>query len=83
MIMIKYIIKYVGVFLLATMVGAFGLELARKMGVPGVHGLLSVAGAQVLINRPMTPVNVAGVARTTARRCAGWDPYGMRCDSGN
>jgi hypothetical protein len=74
-------IKYIGVFLLAAMVGAVGLELAGKIGVPGVYGLLSVADAQVLINRPMTPVNVAGVARTTARRCANWDPYGMRCDS--
>ena len=47
---------------------AGGLEVGERLGVPGVHGLVSVAEA--VVGRPLTPVSVAGVARRTARRCA-------------
>jgi len=58
--------KRIGVLLLAGIVGAFCLELGEKVGIPGVHGLVSPAEATV--GRPLTPVSVAGVARRTARR---------------
>ena len=58
--------KHIGIFLLAGIIGAFCLELGEKIGIPGVHGLVSPAEATV--GRPLTPVSVAGVARRTARR---------------
>ena len=58
--------KRIGIFLLTAVVGAFCLELGEKVGIPGVHGLVSPAEATV--GRPLTPVSVAGVARRTARR---------------
>lgn len=50
---------------------AFGLAFlaAERAGVPGVAGF--VAPAQAVVGRPLTPVSYAGVARRTARRCAG------------
>ena len=60
--------KRIRIFLLAGVIGAFCLELGEKIGIPGVHGLVSPAEATV--GRPLTPVSVAGVARRTARRCA-------------
>jgi hypothetical protein len=73
--------KNIGLVLLAAVIGATCLGLSEKIGVPGEYGFISAAEA--IVNRSTTPVNVAGVARTTARQCAhgSWDPYGMRCDS--
>jgi hypothetical protein len=45
-----------------------GLVVGERVGIPGVHGLVSTAEA--VVGRPLTPVSVAGVARRTARRCA-------------
>ena len=58
--------KRIGIILLAIVMGAFCLELGERVGIPGVHGLVSPAEATV--GRPLTPVSVAGVARRTARR---------------
>jgi len=60
--------KRIGVLLLASLIGAFCLELGEQFSIPGVHGLVSSAEARV--GRPLTPVSVAGVARRTVRRCA-------------
>lgn len=60
--------RYIEVLLLAAIIGGFGLEAGERLGVPGVHGLISTA--QAIIGRPLTPMSVAGVARRTARRCA-------------
>jgi hypothetical protein len=60
--------KNIGVLLLATIIGAFCVELGERLAVPGVYGLVSTAEARV--GRPLTPVSVAGAARRTARRCA-------------
>jgi phosphoribosylformylglycinamidine (FGAM) synthase-like enzyme len=59
-------LKHIGIFLLAGIIGAFCLEFGERIGIPGVHGLVSPAEATV--GRPLTPVSVAGVARRTARR---------------
>ena len=59
-------LKLIGFVLLAGVMGALCLELGEKVGIPGVHGLVSPAEATV--GRPLTPVSVAGVARRTARR---------------
>jgi hypothetical protein len=48
---------------------ALVLEAGERAGVPGVSGF--VAPAQAVVGRPLTPVSYAGVARRTARRCAG------------
>ena len=55
-----------GLVLLAATIGVGGLELGERLGVPGVHGFVSVAKATV--GRPLTPVSVAGVARRKDRR---------------
>jgi hypothetical protein len=60
--------KYIGVLLLAAMIGFVCVELGERFAVPGVHGFVSTAEARV--GRPLTPVSVAGVARRSARRCA-------------
>ena len=57
-----------GILLLGTALAVGGLELAERLSVPGVHGIVSTAEARV--GRPLTPVSVAGVARRTGRRCA-------------
>ena len=59
--------KQIGVLVLAAIIGAFCLELAEKVAIPGAHGFVATAEARV--GRPLTPVSVAGVARRTARRC--------------
>jgi hypothetical protein len=51
--------------LVAVMLGG-GLAVGERVGIPGVHALISVAEA--VVGRPLTPVSVAGVARRTARR---------------
>jgi hypothetical protein len=57
-----------GVALLAALIAIAGLELGERIGIPGVHGVVSPAEA--VVGRPLTPVSVAGVARRTVRRCA-------------
>lgn len=48
---------------------ALVLEAGERAGVPGLAGF--VTPAQAVVGRPLTPVSYAGVARRTARRCAG------------
>jgi hypothetical protein len=60
--------KRIGIIVLAAIVGLGGLELAERISVTGVPGIVPTAEAKV--GRPLTPVSVAGVARRTARRCA-------------
>jgi hypothetical protein len=61
--------KGIGVFFLAVIICAFCLELGERFEIPGVHGFVSTA--QAVVGRPLTPMSAAGVARRTARRCAG------------
>ena len=61
-------IKRLGMLLLAVAVGGFCLELGHKVGIPGMGGL--VTPAEAIVDRPLTPVSVAGVARRTARTCS-------------
>ena len=61
-------IKYMGIVLLAAVIGALCLEAGEKMSIPGVYGIVSPANA--VVGRPGTPRSVAGVARRTYRRCA-------------
>jgi hypothetical protein len=61
-------VKRIGILLLATVIGAFCLEVGEKMSIPGVYGVVSTANA--VVGRPGTPRSVAGVARRTHRRCA-------------
>jgi len=61
-------LKRIGVGLLAIIIWAFCLELGERLEIPGVHSFVSTAEA--VIDRPLTPVSVAGVARRSARRCA-------------
>jgi hypothetical protein len=65
-------IKYIGMLLLAAAVGGFCLELGHKIGVPGMGGF--VAPAEAIVDRPLTPVNVTGVARRTANLCSVYGP---------
>ena len=58
--------KRIGVFVLASIIGASCLELGEHFSIPGVYGLVS--SAEATVGRPLTPVSVAGVARRTARR---------------
>jgi hypothetical protein len=60
--------KKIWTYVLVAIMLAAGLGVAERIGIPGVHGLISVAEA--IVGRPLTPVSVAGVARRTARRCA-------------
>jgi hypothetical protein len=55
----------VRIYLLAAIMVIAGLDLGERLGVPGVHGLVSIAEA--VVGRPLTPVSVAGVARRSAR----------------
>ena len=58
--------KRLGVIAIAFVMGAGGLELGERLGVPGIHSFVSSAEAEV--GRPLTPVSVAGVARRNNRR---------------
>ena len=60
--------KKVRTYLMVAIMLAGGLAVGERVGVPGVHSLISVAEA--VVGRPLTPVSVAGVARRSARRCA-------------
>jgi hypothetical protein len=59
--------KKVRTYVLVAITLAGGLAAGERIGVPGIHGLISVAEA--VVGRPLTPVSVAGVARRSARRC--------------
>ena len=54
---------------LALLIGLATLEAAAWLGVPGVGS--AIPQAEAVVGRPLTPVSYAGVARRTARRCAG------------
>ncbi len=60
--------KRIKIILLAAVIGSLCLEVGERLSIPGIHGIISVAGA--VVGRPLTPVSVAGVARRTSRRCA-------------
>jgi hypothetical protein len=62
-------VKRIQLFLLAAVLGALCLELSDRFLPPAVNGFVSTVEA--IVGRPLTPVSVAGVARRTARRCAG------------
>ena len=59
-------LKRIGVILLVAIGGASCLELGEQLSIPGVSGLVS--GAEATVGRPLTPVSVAGLGRSTARR---------------
>jgi hypothetical protein len=63
------ILKRVGPGVLAVLALGLALEAAERAGVPRVPSF--VAPAAAVVGRPLTPVSYAGVARRTARRCAG------------
>jgi hypothetical protein len=58
----------VGTIVAVWILGIAAMELGSAMSLPGVTG--TVAPAQAVVGRPLTPVSVAGVARRTVRRCA-------------
>ena len=60
--------KRFGIVLLVGAIGLFGLELGKRLAVPGIRSFVS--SAEAVVGRPLTPVSVAGVARRTSRRCA-------------
>ena len=62
-------VKRIRILLLGALIGAFGFELVGPSLPPSVSGL--VATVEAIVGRPLTPLSVAGVARRTARRCAG------------
>jgi hypothetical protein len=62
-------VKRMRILLLAAMFGGLCLELSERFLPPGVNGF--VATVEAVVGRPLTPVSVSGVARRTARRCAG------------
>jgi hypothetical protein len=61
--------KRIGIVLLAVTIWSFCLELGEQFAIPGLPSLISTAEA--VVGRPLTPMSAAGVARRTARRCAG------------
>ena len=61
--------KRFAIVLFGGIIGLCAFELGERISIPGVHSLVSTAEA--VVGRPLTPVSVAGVARRTARRCAG------------
>ena len=54
---------------LALLLGLATLEGGAWLGVPWVGS--AIPQAEAVVGRPLTPVSYAGVARRTARRCAG------------
>jgi hypothetical protein len=62
-------LRRISVGLLAIIIYCVCLELGERSEIPGVHSFVSTAEA--IIGRPLTPMSYAGVARRTARRCAG------------
>jgi hypothetical protein len=65
-------IKHIGMLLLAVGVGGFCLALGHKVGVPGMGGF--VTPAEAIVDRPLTPLSVAAVARRTASICSTYGP---------
>jgi hypothetical protein len=65
----KILLKRLGPALGILLALGLALEAAHRAGVANAPGLL--APAQAVVGRPLTPVSYAGVARRTARRCAG------------
>jgi hypothetical protein len=63
------ILKRLGPGLLALLALGSALEAAEHAGVPWAPSFVKPAHA--VVGRPLTPVSYAGVARRTARRCAG------------
>lgn len=61
-------LKKLRTYALAAIIVLCGLGLGERLGIPGVHGFVSVAEA--IIGMPLTPLSFAGVARRTVRRCA-------------
>ena len=58
----------IGILLLAAVIGAFCIEPFGWLLPANMNGFVTTV--QAIIGRPLTPMNVAGVARRTARRCA-------------
>jgi hypothetical protein len=58
--------RIIGILSLAALIGVACLKIGERFAVPGVHGFVSTATAEV--GRPLTPVSVAGAARRSARR---------------
>jgi hypothetical protein len=67
-------IKHIGGLLLAVAVGGLCFELGHKVGVPSMGGF--VTPAEAIVNRPLTPVRVAGVAHRTTCSTDGPPPEG-------
>jgi hypothetical protein len=61
--------KRIRILLLGALIGGFGPEVVGPYLPASVNGF--VANVEAIVGRPLTPVSVAGVARRTARRCAG------------
>ena len=62
------LLKRMGVLALVAAIVVCGYEVGEQLSVPGVHS--AIPSAEAIVGRPLTPVNVAGVARRTVRRCA-------------
>ena len=62
-------VRRIRIFLLAAILGAFGLELSERFMPPAVSEFF-VTTVEAVVGRPLTPVSVSGVARRTARRCS-------------
>ncbi len=58
--------RKVRTLLLVGLMALVVLEMGERLPVPGSHGLVSIARAEV--GRPLSPVSVSGVARRSARR---------------
>ena len=63
-------VKRIGILLAGATLCAICFELGGRF-VPAPVQQAFVARVEAIIGRPLTPVSVAGVARRTARRCAG------------
>jgi hypothetical protein len=60
--------KKLGIVVLAVVASFGALEVGEGIGIPGFHSF--VATAMAVVDRPLTPVSVSGVAGRTTRRCA-------------
>jgi hypothetical protein len=62
-------VKRIRMLLSGAVIGALCLELLGPRLPQRISGF--VARVEAMIGRPLTPMSVEGVARRTARRCAG------------